>query len=473
MNARALQIVLVPVILMGFAADRMHEAWPHLLFTATAFLSIGCGLFLHARNWGDVFNPLTILTGVGFLKFCVPYFIYLALGPEAPCFDFYERLGVLEPHLMHRGHTVAMLGLIGLIFGWSCGRNKPGATSPPSETRDWTIVIRAGCLMLAGAMSLLFFVGRNTDLSTALATGQFRSTQIEAGTGMFFYISFALIAGSVTFAAFLMQMKKVPAIVAFLPVLLALALFFLTGGRTRAITPVIAAAVAFYYIRLEHRIGAKSLIGGALFCAAIPIFYYLGSAFRGGAGMSLFTQGVAEGTDPIGTYLVGFFAAELGQLSSLAGAVSLGEGVVGGLSFTALLFPLNMMLNIPGRSCGMYLAEQLLNLPSAHLAALHSTIIGDAYLNFGLSGMVLVLALAGFGMKTLYAQFRAGRVPIAMLGLATIYAVRVFGEEINKWPEMMIVLTCCWLAAVDWRARIWAPSKRPVHSGAPEGLTSR
>ncbi len=471
MNARALQIVLVPMILMGLSADRMREQWAHLAFLGAAFLGIGFGLFLHARNWRDVINPLTILIGIGFLKFSVPYFTYLALGPAAPCFAFYERLGVLTPDLMHRGHTVAMLGLCGLVFGWSGGRNEPRAALTAPESGDWTIAIRAGGLMLAGAMSLLFFVGRNTDLSTALATGQFRTTQIEAGTGMFFYISFALIAGSVVFAAFLMQRRKLPAAVAFVPVLVALALFFVTGGRTRAITPVIAGALAFYYIRLDHRLGAKTLVGGALFCAAIPAFYYLGSAFRGGAGLSLFTEGVAEGTAPLSEYLTTFFAAELGQLSSLAGAVSIGEGVIGGLSFTALLFPLNMMLNIPGRSCGMFLAEELMNLPSAHLAALHSTLIGDAYLNFGLLGMVLVLALAGYALKSLYVRFRDGRVPFAMHSLATIYAVRVFGEEINKWPEMMIVLTCSWLAAVDWKVISRALNGRahPLHPARVNG----
>jgi hypothetical protein len=458
MNARTLQWVLLPVIFMGLVADRFREEWAHLAFGTVAFLALGCGLVLHARRLGDLFNPLTILLGVGFLKFSVPFFTYLALGPNAPCFDFYARLGVLKPDLMHRGHTVALLGLCGLLFGWSSGRAATDAAYAPAENRDWTIALRAAALMLAGATALLFFVGRNTDFGTALATGQFRTTQIEAGTGMFFYIAFALIAGSVTFACYLLQLRAVPAAAAFVPVLVAMALYFITGGRTRAITPVIAAVIGLYYARLGHRVSPRVVLGGVLLGGAIPAFYYLGSAFRGGAGLSLFTEGVTESTSPPGEYLVGFFAAELGQLSSLAGAVAIGEGVLGGLSFTTLLFPLNMMLHIPGRSCGMFLAEELMNLPSAHLAALHSTLIGDAYLNFGLVGMVLVLGLAGFALKSLYAWFREGRVPLACLCLATIYAVRVFGEEINKWPEMMIVLTCAWLATANLRALLRRPA---------------
>ena len=67
--------------------------------------------------------------------------------------------------------------------------------------------------------------------------------------------------------------------------------------------------------------------------------------------------------------------------------------------------------------------------------------------------MIVVMFIAGLAMQLFYRLFRLGGIHVSVLAVATVYAVRVFGEEINKWPELIIAVSGCWMATVPVRFR--------------------
>ena len=129
--------------------------------------------------------------------------------------------------------------------------------------------------------------------------------------------------------------------------------------------------------------------------------------------------------------------AEFGHLHSLAGAVVIGPGVLEGRFLGSLTFPLSKLLPIPGRSEGIYIIETLVGFHTEDKWGLHAALIGDAYLNFGLIGILLVMPLFGVLIKLLYVKFRAGTLNSSVYSFAAIYAVYIFLKSIEAWPHML------------------------------------
>jgi oligosaccharide repeat unit polymerase len=444
-------LLLLPLIALGMVIAPVPDVWAHTFFACMVYPVLVWGVLLHATRWADPLNPLTLLVGIGFLKFTLPLLVLIAVGSRHSSFDFYRKLGVMDEELIYRAHTLVMVGMCALLLGWSVASIRALKNRVEFPVMDLSVVVRAAGLFVIGAAALFLFIGSNAS-SDVLASGDFRSTQITAGTGKYFFLSFVLISGSVVLTSLLLERRRLPVVFAFLPVVIALAFFFVTGGRTRSLTPVMAGVIAFFYVRLDRKLNLKTIVGAALLFTCILAFYYLGYVFRGGAGVSILTSGTAGSDRSFGDYVVGFFAAELGQLSSIAGAIHVGGGVIGGKSFTSLLFPLDKLLDLPGRSCGVFLVQKLQDLPPGS-GAVHSTLIGDGYLNFGFTGMIVVMFIAGLAMQLFYRLFRLGGIHVSVLAVATVYAVRVFGEEINKWPELIIAVSGCWMATVPVRFR--------------------
>jgi oligosaccharide repeat unit polymerase len=127
-------------------------------------------------------------------------------------------------------------------------------------------------------------------------------------------------------------------------------------------------------------------------------------------------------------------------LHSLAGAAAVGPGSLGGQTFSYnLLWPLSEFLNLPGRSGGVVVVEELIGFIESRWG-FHTTLIGDAYLNFGTLGVFVVTAIFGMIVRIVYAEFRQGRVDPAYYSLALIYSIRIFFESIEKFGEGLAVL---------------------------------
>ena len=129
-----------------------------------------------------------------------------------------------------------------------------------------------------------------------------------------------------------------------------------------------------------------------------------------------------------------------GQLHSLAGAIVIGPGVLGGQTFSYnLLWPVSQFLDLPGKSAGVFIVQSLLG-ESERSWGFHATLIGDAYLNFGILGVLLVTATLGVILKVLYVGFRQGQIDSAYYSLAVIYSMRIFFESVEKFGEALVVL---------------------------------
>jgi hypothetical protein len=61
-------------------------------------------------------------------------------------------------------------------------------------------------------------------------------------------------------------------------------------------------------------------------------------------------------------------------------------------------------------------------------------------LNFGLTGVAIVMSLFGALLKTLYLKFRHGKLHVAIYALALISGLQAFVVSIEIWPQAMITL---------------------------------
>ena len=95
----------------------------------------------------------------------------------------------------------------------------------------------------------------------------------------------------------------------------------------------------------------------------------------------------------------------------------------------------------------------------------HATIVGDAYLNFGLIGVFVVTTIFGMILQMLYRGFRGGMINDALYALATVYSMRMFFESVEKYGETMIVLVFAFLV-INFGQMLWQISRRPAPSRA-------
>ena len=130
---------------------------------------------------------------------------------------------------------------------------------------------------------------------------------------------------------------------------------------------------------------------------------------------------------------------DLGQLHPLAMCSMIQPGSLGGQTFTALLFPLNELLALPGKNPGLFITQQRLR-STKRKWGFNPSLMGDTYTNYGLPGFVIVFPLFGLALKWVYVRFRTGRLPAAIYGLAAFYAGRLFLDCIDKWPEALLVI---------------------------------
>ena len=104
-------------------------------------------------------------------------------------------------------------------------------------------------------------------------------------------------------------------------------------------------------------------------------------------------------------------------------------------------WPLSKVFPIPSRSAGVFLVETLVGFIDDRVWALNSSLIGDAYLNFGLLGTIIVMMLYGAALKFLYLKFRRGALHIVIYVLATLYAMNMIWVSIEVWPQALTVLS--------------------------------
>lgn len=404
------------------------------IYFVLAYAALFLALFSAIRSSHDLFNPLALMIAAGFVRFSLPGCL-AALGIE-PGFAIFETMGIRSQDWM-LGHALALMGLLGLVTGWSLDLRIPSWFLRRLELltcyRYSGFPLAAIVGMLLGFVALALFVGFNVSFQDAIFTGEFRSSEITPGTGKFFFLALLLIASSVVFCAYLSEVGCVWWIT-ILPPAFAMISFSVLGGRVMAFVPMAAAGLVLWYRTrvIKPSMRMAFIIGVAL----LPVFSYIGQIYRGGTGL----EGVAEefSLSSLIAYMNYAVWVDWGNLHAMAAATMIGPGVLKGRTFAVLFWPLSKFLGL-GQSAGVYMAQTLVGIQD-HQWGFHATLIGDAYLNFGLIGVIVATIVFGIVLRILYGQIRVTITNTAVYAFAMVYSLRMFFESIEEFPETLFVL---------------------------------
>jgi oligosaccharide repeat unit polymerase len=425
----------IPLLALVFGMVVLSGAiWAVSVYFALAYLALFIALLNANRLWHDWLNPLSLIVFMGFIRFSIPGFLS-SLNIESDL-QIFQIMG-LEKGDWILGHALALIGLFGVVIGWLLRFPLLEAMlrriQIPNVPYSGGIPYAAIFAMLVGSIALFTFVGSHGAIGEAVYTGNIRQTEIQTGTGKYFYLSLMLIAGSVVFSAYLNK-KNYLWWITLLPNAVAASCFFVLGGRVRAFAPIAAGGLLLWYRRDELKVSLRTV---AVIAVLLPVFSYIGQIYRGGHGV----EGVKEtfSMSSLAEYVQYAVWIEWGQLHALAGAVAIGPGVLQGQTFANMLWPLSKFLDLPSRSAGVFIVETLVGLRQPKWS-FHATLIGDTYLNFGLIGVLVVMIVFGAILKKLYIQMTQGRINSAIYVLTIVYSMRIFFETIEKFSEMLLVL---------------------------------
>jgi hypothetical protein len=423
-----------------------------------------------ARQLKDVFTPVNILIGLAFARLSLPAAYFLFAQPESKLF---ELMGLTEPVLWYRANCLALLGLLSLLLGWILA-NPERRSSQLAFSQRYPIAVRrtealaAVLALIIGGFAILWFVQSNIGIVQAIATGGFRTATIQGGTGKFFYLGLLAIPASLVIAARLLQNKRRSWIWAFLPILLVVALFAILGGRTRSLVPVAALALTAWYLRADCRLTQRRLLW-SLAAGLLAVFaFLLIGLYRQGYDLDASQNEMA--THAWANLAMTALFIEVGQLHTLAGALLLGGGALEGASLTTLLWPLIEFVQLPHRSTGVYIAEELVGFDDRPWG-FHGSLIGDLYINAGMAGLIIGCMIFGFFLGRVYSAFRAGALGAPFYALVVVYCVRIFFEALDKYPEFLTIVV--YLASIKALGHLLAlASSRPMPPGAIEAGAS-
>jgi len=425
----------------------LFALWSEQSYLLPFFLAMGYSAALFAfvravRVWSDLLNPLCLVLTIGFFRFSCPGFLMLT-GAEPPGeAGLFFQLMRLSDRDWQWGHALALTGLLAVVLGWTLVPRRWVKNRWLNFHVADGVKYAALASMVVGAVALLLFVRSNASLDVIMS-GEFRGTTIQAGTGKYFRLGHMLMAGSVVLSCYLLIRGY--KWISLVPVVVSALLYWVLGGRARAVTPLAAGLLLLWYVSREQRDWERSafkrthilLAPVGILCAVWIL--YAGALYRGGLGIRAFAESLS--LSGLWQYVKGGIFTDLGQLHSLAGAFAVGPGVLAGQTFIgSLSWPLEKLFPVPGRSTGVFIVETLVGFTGETRWGVHASLIGDAYLNFGLGGVGIVMVLFGISLKLLYVKFREGILQGAVYTLALLHGVQIFLGSIEVWPQTLTVM---------------------------------
>lgn len=434
--------ITASAFLFGLIAFWSGQSWLLSFFVPAAYSAF---LFTFVRIlviWRDLFNPLCLVLTVGFIRFLLPGILILS-GREPREELLVFQLMQISGSDWEWGNSLALLGMLAVVLGWFLMQMRPERQKRLTFDLSDSVKYASLAGMLVGFMALLAFVMTNASLGVIMS-GAFRGTIIQEGTGKYFFSAYFLISGSVLLASYFIAQGRIK--LAIVPLLVSAILYWVLGGRNRALTPLACGLLMCWYFQRERNAWGKlpvspAHLAGALFVVICVVWLaYVGQLYRGESGAGAFSEGLS--LTGFLQYLEDGIYTDLGQLHSLAGAIAIGPGVLAGYTFIGSLgWPLSKVLPLPGRSAGVFIVEELLGFgKNQERWGFNASLIGDAYLNFGLGGVAIVMLLFGALLKMLYWKFRHGSLHGAIYTIAILSSIQAFWVSIEVWPQALTTL---------------------------------
>jgi oligosaccharide repeat unit polymerase len=437
--------IVTSPLLSGVIALWSEELWLLHYLVPAAYVALLYSFVISLHTSRDLLNPLCLFLIIGFVRFFLAGILFSS-GVEPPdeVYLFFQWLHLSDSHWQW-GHALALVASLAGILGWLFIPGQWTLEKPLKFHLTDGGMYASLVGMLVGFMALAAFFFMNAS-SGALTSGEFRGVTIQKGTGKYFSMAYLLIAGSVLLCCYLLS--KGFTWLALIPVGVAMLLYWPLGGRGRAVTSVIGGLFLLWYQAREHKGWRKlsfkpvHLLKVTVGVLCIILFSYLGSHTRGSSGGRALSD--AFSFVELWSYVGRSIYIDLGQLASLAAAIKIGPAVLEGRTFLgALTWPLSKFMPIPGGSAGVYIVETLGEFASDDRKkwGVAASLVGDAYLNFGLLGVVAVMFLYGALLKILYLKFRQGVLHSAIYSLAIVMALKIFMGSIEVWSQALTTLS--------------------------------
>ena len=411
-------------------------------FLPAAYLAIVFAFVRTLHTWQDPFNPLCLVLIVGVVRFLLPGILILN-GTEPTGEGMVLFRSKLSDSDWEWGNALALVGILAVVLGWFLIQRGPRVEKHLKFNLSDSVMYTSLAGMLVGAVALFAFVVTNASLGV-IRSGDFRATTIQVGTGKYFFLAYLLIAGGVLVSSYLLAYGRT--ILSMAPLIVTALLYWVLGGRSRAMTPIAGGLLLLWYLGREQKawerlaLTPKYIAVGLLVPLCIVWLSYVGLMYRGGFGFGAFSEALS--VSGFWQHVKESIFSDLGQLHSLAGAIAIGPGVLAGHTFIgALGWPLSKVVSLPERSAGVFIVEELLGFgKDQERWGLNASLIGDAYLNFGFSVVVIVMLLFGALLKILYLKFRQDNLHAALYTLALLSAVQTFWVSIEVWPQALTVI---------------------------------
>lgn len=437
-------LAILVVVGLNLVCQMMWSRAPHPLLiniVLALYTYLLLDRFLEHRE--DLFDADKI-----FLVFAGYYFV---LPTALSSFDF-QQYSIQESQLLVNnplGLWAIIAALAGLCVGLKTGvykvlmRRLPVMNKPwqPQATRTVAYAfIAIGFLLFA---SLIFRVGLGTYLQ-----GDYLTTYgSERGQGYLAAGIFLIEIGTILLFAEAAQMGKKPVVA--LLVAAAMALFFLRIGRRRVLLEETLALASIYHFGVR-RFSLKTMVIGA--ATLVCLFAIVGQT----------RAYMAEGWDGMKAYLIEDLApSELWtflddsqaiplSIHETVAAVPASEPFAMGRTYLQALpamAPLKLYPNRP-LSPSEYFVFRLAPQYAAEGGGFSFSHVAEAYMNFGLTGVVAVYALIGALLRSMVEYRRQhpsiGRVFLhAVLLTATVAFIRGDSHGFLK-----VVMICTWVPAV-------------------------
>ena len=237
-NISQIFFLLFFIIILGVAKDSFEGG---LFLILISFLIILKYAFKNVSL--DLFHPLSLFLFIGIIRYFLHGLIVLGRFGEEPHLYYYLQLSSQN---WYQGLMLASIGLISLIVGWLLKKDFKNRIDRKQKISHSIIKKIAFFGLIIGILSWGGFIVLNgASIIEVALSGKFRAMDITSGTGGLFYLSLILIPSTVILSAvyYLEGLVKISWFISLSTFLL----LFILGGRTRAVSTIIALVLVIWY----------------------------------------------------------------------------------------------------------------------------------------------------------------------------------------------------------------------------------